>query len=180
MIKAYDYFGYIDLVAEEDDTVSPYEECPICVNAVSPADSELIYQSLCLRCARIIHTIYAHPYHPICQSVYIPVADDSIQVLGMIKMRLYNMIESFPNTKNSDSIQIIKELMEQTPADFALLSLINSNLIQLLVTNGFNRHNMTFMVDTALVHKYINLETADSLNRRINDLILNRRRTRND
>lgn len=180
MIKAYDYFGFIDLGAEEDDNVSPYEVCPICINTVSPVDSEKIYPSLCLRCARIIHTIYAHPYNPMCQSVCIPVIDDSIQTLGLIKMKLYNMIDISTNTNNNDSIEIIKDLMDQTPADYKLLSLINSNLFQLLVTDAFNRFNMTFMVETALVHEHIDSKTAERFIERINILILNRGRTTND
>lgn len=170
MIKAYDYFGFIDLGSEEDDPAGPYEDCPICFHAVPPADSEFIYQDLCLRCTRIIHIIYAHPYHTVCQSAYIPVAHDSIHTLGLIKMRLYNMIESFTGTESKHSVQIIKDLMEQTPADLRLLSLINANLIPLLVTNRFNRHNLSYMVHTALAHKYINLETSQSLNRRIDNL----------
>lgn len=180
MIRAYDYFGHIDLGAEEDDNVSPYEVCPLCISAVSPADSEFIYQSLCLRCARIIHTVYAHPSNPMCQSVCIPVIDDSIQTLGLIKMKLYNMIDISTNRNNNDSIEIIKDLMDQTPADYKLLSLINSNLFQLLVTDAFNRFNMTFMVETAFVHEYINLETFESFIERINILISNRGRTTHD
>lgn len=180
MIKAYDYFGFIDIGAEEDDMFPPYEVCPLCINAIPPEESELIYPSLCLRCARIIHTIYAHPYNPMCQSVCIPVIDDSIQTLGLIKMKLYNMIDISTNTNNSDSIEIMKDLMDQTPADYKLLSLINSNLFQLLVTDAFNRFNMTFMVETALVHEHINSETFESFIERINILISNRGRTTHD
>lgn len=174
MIKAYDYFGFIDLTADEDDTAPPYEDCPICVHAVSPADSSQIYQSLCLRCARIIHTVYAHPYHPVCQSAYIPVPDDSIQTLGLIKMRLYNMIESFTSEESRDSVEIIRDLMDQTPADYKLLALINASLIPLLVTKKFNRHRITYMVHTAGANDYINLEVSQSLHQRIDDLILHR------
>lgn len=171
MIKAYNYYGFIDLGADEDDTVAPYEDCPICVHVVSPADSEFIYPSLCLRCARIIHTIYAHPYHPISQSAYIPVAHDSIQILGLIKMRLYNVIESFTSEECRDSVEIIKDLMEQTPADLRLLSLINASLIPLLVTKKSSRHRIAYMARVALSHEYINLEAYKSLNRRIDNLI---------
>lgn len=180
MIKAYDYYGFIDLGAEEDDMFPPYEDCPICVGAISPSESEKIYQSLCLRCARIIHTVYAQPYHPISQSAYIPVAHDSIQILGLIKMRLYNMIESFTSEECRGPVEIIKELMEQTPADFELLSLINSNLIPLLVTKGYSTHRMTYMVHTAVFKDYINLETSQSFDRRIHNLAMDRGRTTND
>lgn len=174
MIKAYDYFGFIDLGADEYDMFPPYEDCPICVGAISPSESEKIYQSLCLRCARIIHTVYAQPYHLISQSAYIPVAHDSIQVLALIKMRLFNMIESFTSEECRGPVEIIKELMEQTPADFELLSLINSNLIPLLVTKGYSTHRMTYMVHTALAHEYINEETYQGLNRRVDNLALDR------
>lgn len=180
MIKAYDYYGFIDLDAEDDDTFTPYEECPICFHDVSPADSELIYQNLCFRCSVIIHTIYSYPHHPICESIYIPGIDDSTQVLGLIKMRLYNMIESFAHETCIDSIEIIKELMEQTPADFKMISQINAVLIPILVTRGFSRHRISSMLHTALGQGYINLETAQSLNRRISYLILDGGRTTND
>lgn len=174
MIRAYDYFGHIDLGAEEDDEAAPYENCPLCVNTVSPADSEFIYQSLCLRCARIIHVMYAHPYHPVCQSAYIPTDDDSTQALGLIKMRLYNMIESFISEECRESVEIIKDLLDRTPADHKLLPLINASLIPLLVTKKFNRHRITYMIHTAGANGYINLEESQSLHRRLDDLILHR------
>lgn len=180
MIKAYDYLGFIDLDAEHDDEDFPYQSCPICVNATSPADSELIYEGLCLNCAKIIHAVYTHPHHPVCQSAYIPVAGDSTQVLGLIKMKLYNTLESSTHTKYIDSIKIIKDLMGRTPVEFTILSLINSFLITLLVEERLSMNTMSFMVHTARAYDYISLETAQSLNRQIDDLELNIGRTRND
>lgn len=166
MIKAYDYYGHIDLGAEHDDEDFPYQSCPICVSATSPSDSELIYEGLCIRCAGIITTVYSHPQHPICQSACIPVVDDSAQVLGLIKMKLYNMIESSTNTNNSDYLEIIKDLMGRTPAEFTILSLINDFLITSLTTGRVSLHSMTFMINTAHTYDYIDLEIAQSLNRR--------------
>lgn len=172
MIKAYDYYGFIDLGAEHDDESLPYMSCPICVDAISPADSKLIYEALCVNCAGIIHTVYTHPHHPICQSAYIPVADDSSQVLGLIKMRLYNMMESSTNTKLSEPIKIIRDLMEQTPAKFAILSLINSYLVLLLSKERFSPSTMRFIVNTAIAYNYISVETCEDFKRRIDNLDL--------
>lgn len=180
MIKAYDYLGFIDLDAEHDDENIPHTSCPICVDATLPADSELIYEELCVNCAQIIHAVYTCPHHPVSQSAYIPVADDSAQVLGLIKMRLYNMIESSTNTKHIEPIKIIKDLMEQTPAKFAILSLINAFLVTLLSEERFSVHSMRFMVNTAVAYNYISVETCEGFKLRIDDLDSNRGSVRND